>query len=352
MSSSGIWVGIDAGADQSWICAINNRGVSLREARVETSLKAVTEFLSGLKRRRLNKIAIEAGSTGLNLIRGLMAAGYPVAVYETQKLSRFLRVRFNKTDTNDARGLAELARFGETSVSEVHIKSQECQRIRSLLAFRHKLIVQRVMLEGMLRALFRLNGGKLRRGTSITVIDKSVISEVERIKEETGIDLSPDAIPVLAVVKSLRLAILHFEKQIKAWALSNQTCVSFMKIPGVGPICAVAFYTQIEKPERFERPVDVGPYLGLTPKVMQSGTTLKHGRISRQGNKLTRSCLTIAAGIHMQRAPNSRLSIWAKRIRDRASPGKARVALARKLGIAMLAMWKSGTEFDPSLHSE
>jgi transposase len=119
-----------------------------------------------------------------------------------------------------------------------------------------------------------------------------------------------------------------------------------MRMPGVGPLTAVAFHTAIDVPTRFRRSKDVGPYLGLTPTRYQSGEVDHVGRISKCGDRLTRSLLFEAAGVLLSRsrAPSA-LKDWGLAIARRNGYSKARVAVARKLGIIMHRLWIDGTEF-------
>ena len=120
-------------------------------------------------------------------------------------------------------------------------------------------------------------------------------------------------------------------------------------MPGIGPLTAVAFHTAIDTPTRFRRSKDVGPYLGLTPTRYQSGDVDHPGRISKCGDRLTRRLLFEAAGVLLSRsrAPSA-LQAWGHGIARRAGYSKARVAVARKLGIIMHRLWIDGTEFKPT----
>jgi hypothetical protein len=121
-----------------------------------------------------------------------------------------------------------------------------------------------------------------------------------------------------------------------------------MTIPGVGVICALSFYTAIEDPYRFRHSDDVGPYLGLVPKVTESGHSSRHGRITKMGNTMTRTHLIAAAMSLMQQADQDcALRRWALSLAERGGRPKARTALARKLAVIMLSMWKTEQVFEP-----
>jgi transposase len=138
------------------------------------------------------------------------------------------------------------------------------------------------------------------------------------------------------------------DSDLKRVASENEVCRRFMQIPGVGPICALTFYSAVGEPDRFARLTDIGSYFGLTPRLHQSGLTERSGRISKMGNKAARTILVNSSLHFMKYSPaDCELRNWASRIESRRGRGKAKVALARKLAIIMLAMWKTGDPYSP-----
>ena len=133
------------------------------------------------------------------------------------------------------------------------------------------------------------------------------------------------------------------------WRRSSQTMASvggWWEIPGVGPICALSFISAIDEPTRFRRNADVGAYLGMVPKIRQSGESRVSLQISKMGCSMTRADLVSAASSHL-RYSDGTLKVWGVQLKVRAGKGRARVAVARKLAILMLAMWKSSSSYDP-----
>jgi transposase len=342
-----LWVGLDVGEETSFLSAIDAVGGVALARSITTEHAAIVAALEELAPRSIERIAVEASAVAVTLVRKLRGAGYTVLVCETRQTSRYLRVRVNKTDGNDAQGLAEIARLGRSKLARVHVKSVEAQHIRSKLVFRHKLNLHRVACEAMIRSLFRLNGGRFRSSARTATFKCNVETALEQTKAELEIDLSEEILPLLSLSLTMRSTLERIEADLAAWAHAHPVCSKFLEIPGVGPICAISFYSAIEDPTRFERASDVGPFLGLTPVVLQSGKSLRHARISRRGNKLTRTHLTLAASIVILRCRPNRLKLWAQAVAERAGKGKAKVALARKLAVLMLAIWKKDERYDP-----
>lgn len=341
-----VWVGFDVGADELAACAKCNAGLPIAEAVLPATIEGVTSFLEGFDRPEHVTIGLEAGSTGIHLTRKLRERGYTVHVFDTRQASKFLAIRANKTDTNDASGLSDLVRLGRGVVSEVMVKGIECQLLRSKLMLRQKLIQHRMAGEGAIRSAFRLNGGKLDKCYSATSLRRNVLAEINNIREREGFDLSDDIVPVLDICEATRRHLEKIDRALMHMAKNHPICSRFLTIPGVGPITALSFYSSVEDPARFKRNSDVGAYLGLVPRLKQSGTSSVRWGISKMGNSMTRTHLVSAAAAMMrQKGEVGPLRAWADNLRERSNYRRVTTALARKLAVVMMSMWKSGQSF-------
>jgi transposase len=347
MNEPTMYVGLDLGVYELSACIVAYDGELIAEQTFEASCTNVIAFIENHCHGYSKIIGIEAGSTSAGVARKLRELGLSVHVFEARQASKFLAIRRNKTDANDARGIADLVRLGQNTVSKIFIKSVEFQHLRSKLILRETLIRQRMGAEGAIGALIRMNQGRLLRAYSAQDLRYKISKELDRIRLVEAIDLSHDVEPVLCIAESIRNYLKSIDREIKKQAASIDICSQFMKIPGVGPITALSFYSAVEDPYRFHTSADVGPYFGLAPAIKESGDRRRKGGISRMGNVLTRKHLVRAATVMMAQKPDCATYKWAKTLRDRIGPGKARTALARKLAVVMLAMWKSGQPFQP-----
>ena len=345
-----VWVGLDVGVETMACCVVDEDGEIQLERQLPTSAPALRVSLRPY-RRRVSLIALEAGTVTIPLARALLRLGLPVSVFETRQVSKYLKIKQNKTDRNDARGLAEIARTGQSVVAKVFLKDAATQQLRSSLVMRQSLLRMRIVGEGAIRSLISLNGGHMKSADSAKSLRHNVVNEINRLRRVEKIDLSQEIEPVLKVCESLRLCLEHSERTLATLAKQIPVCQRFMQIPGVGPMCALSFYTAIGDPKRFARNSDVGAYLGMTPRLRQSGKTAVRSRISKMGNCMTRSHLVTAAGVHL-RCADTAIRDWGIALRERAGAGRARVAVARKLATAMLAIWKSGSAYEPYFSSE
>ncbi|MBB4101408.1 IS110 family transposase [Sphingomonas kyeonggiensis] len=345
MTAEQCWIGIDAGADTVAICILDSSGNIVSERQSDASAVAISEVLPASRDALV--VGLEAGAAAIHLAKGLRKVGYNVRVLETRHVHAFLGLRQNKSDRNDARGIADILRLGWQSVPEVLVKSERSQRLRSELVLRHRLMQQRMATESAMRGILRVNGGKINRAWSGTHLEKSVVAEIERLRAD-DIDLSEVLLPTLEAVVAVRRTLETITRRLTRIARDDDVCSRLMTVPGVGCISALSFYTAIDDPSRFARNEDVGPYLGLVPKLNQSGQSSRMGRISKRGNQMTRGHLVSAAKVLMQLSKQDNdLRHWAIDLKRRAGPSKARVALARKLAVVLLAIWKAGTVFDP-----
>jgi transposase len=345
MAKTSLWIGIDAGADDLSLCGTDDNGNVVFQHSCATKAAMVHNLLKRDK-RRIQLIAIESGSSGTTLTRSLRKLGYPVAVFEARQASKFLAIRRNKTDKNDARGLADLARLGRATVSEVRVKSLECERMRSTLMMRQKLVQLRVTMEGALRSLVRLNGGRLKSSSTLAAFQRNVEAEIARMRRVDQIDLRESTAPLVALSVATRGYVETLDKGLREEADDNSVCRRFMEIPGVGPLTALSLFSSIEDPHRFRRSADVGAFFGLVPTVRESGQLTTKRRISKAGDKLTRTLLTTAAQHHVQWA-NTAISAWAQGLSKRLGKRGVQVAVARKLAVTMVALWKADANYEP-----
>jgi len=342
-----LWAGLDVGVETTSLCVVDAAGTPLHECVCRTDLKEVVSQLRFLRRRRRARVGIEAGS-GIALARGLRNLGYSVDIYETRQLSKFLRVRRNKTDATDARGIAEAGRIG-AFISKVYLKDIECQTLQSWLTIRRHIIRQRVSATNLLCRQIEYYGGRVSRPNNLTRLRGAVRDELKKVFGTSTSEAAAELKFLLSVCEHLMVHEYETDSRLRRLAKSNELCRRFMTIPGVGPICALSFYATVGEPGRFTRSSDVGPYLGLTPQVHESGLTSRKGHISKMGNSATRCLLVQSANLFMRHSqPDCTLRRWVEQLERRRSRGAARVALARKLATIMIAMWRSGEAYQPT----
>jgi transposase len=284
------------------------------------------------------KLGIETGAMTPWLVHELRDLGFDVVCLDARHARAALKMRINKTDQNDAEGLAQIVRTGW--YRSVHVKSFESHRARAVLGARTQLVGMTTRLSNHIRGILKTFGllpGAMRG----LPFDRKV-----EVLLEGRSDVAPIVRPMLVAWRHLRVQVAAFDKAIRAMARTSAAARLLMSVPCISVLSALAYVSTVEDPSRFSRSRSVGAHLGLTPRQYQSGEVDRSGRISRCGDILTRTLMYEAAGVILSRVKTaSSLRDWAAAIARRSGPGKARVALARKLSVILHSMWRSGEPF-------
>ena len=286
----GYFAGLDVSLEEAAICIVDGAGKEqssafseiVREARAASEPEALVMFF-GACGMAMERVGLEACSVAAWLHGGLTAAGLPAVCIEARQAKAALAAMPNKTDRNDARGLAQIMRTGWYRA--VHVKSPSCRTWRAWLAARRLLLNKRRDVENGIRALLREAG--LRLGTP----SRKDFPACARELAAGDPVLEALAEPLLGVVEAMDTQAETLTKQVLDEVKGEPICRQLMTVPGVGPLTALAFRATLDRPDRFRRPRDVGAHLGLTPKRYQSGETDVQGRISRCGDELARTAL-------------------------------------------------------------
>jgi transposase len=253
-----------------------------------------------------------------------------------------------KTDRLDARTLARLLWSGE--LESVWMPDERCRVLRRRLARREQLVRSRSRAKNEIHAvlqrrlqgkppcsdLFGVKGRRWLAGLELPV--------EERESVEAGIRQVEFLDAEIAAVKRL------IAQQALAWPEIRR----LMTVPGVNLICAATFIAAVGDPRRFLTSRKLVAYLGLDPRVRQSGEApARSGRISKRGSASARWALVEAAwSVVLQPGP---LHAFYDRTRARRGHGKAIVATARKLAILFWCMLTRGQDYahqQPSLTAQ
>jgi transposase len=331
------FAGLDVSVKETSVCIVDDAGKIVREARVASEPEALLQVLTNTI-YRFKRVGLEAGPLSQWLYSVLAEAGLPVICVETRHMRAVLKAQINKTDRNDARGIAQMMRVG--LYRPVHVKTLRSQKLRILLTHRKLLQSKAIALENDLRATLRNFG--LKVGMVGTVKFEGRVKElVENVP-----DVAVLVEPLLVVRRVLReqLGILH--RRLLATVRDDDVCRRLMTVPGVGAVVALTYRATVDVPARFRNSKAVGAVLGLTPSRYQSGESDRIGRISRCGDEMARMMLYEAAQSMLVRSAKwSWLKAWAMKIARHRGIKKAIVALARRLAVVMHRIWVDGTEF-------
>ena len=331
------YAGLDVSLEQTSVCIVHAQGEIIGETKVPSHPEDLVRHLRSVE-HPITRVGLEAGPLSQWLHAGLVAAGFETVLLETRHVKAALSAMTVKTDRRDARGIAQLLRLGW--YRPVHAKSVNAQEVRSLLTARKLIQAKLLDLESGIRGVLRgfgLKVGRISRGR-FEVRIRELVDGHAMLETVIG--------SMLAARAALQQEFARLHRELLSLVRADPVCRQLMSVPGVGAIVAITFKSGVDDPTRFRRSRDVGPHFGLTPRKYQSGELDVTGSISKVGDRMVRTALYEAASVMLTRSARmSALKSWAMGVARRRGTKKARVALARKLGVMLHRMWVDGTSF-------
>jgi len=334
-----IFAGLDVGDYETAVCVLDASARVILEERIASDAKVIASLLKPY-RRTLGGVGIEAGTTASRLYKDLERRKYPMVCLDPWHAHAALVVQRNKTDRADAKGLALLVSRG--LYTKAHVKSNDAQALRFLLAARKALKRRVIELQLTLRSAGKLFGAVVdMRNRRIRGVKWSRYA-----KHALAIDAAAALIRACSALQTeLAVIDLAMEKMAKA----DPVCRRLMTMPGVGPITALTFKAAVDDPSRFKSSRTVAAYFGLTPRRHQSGIIDIGGHISRRGDGTVRETLYVAASTMLNvTKKETRLRTWGLALKERRGFKFAAVACARRMAVIMHRMWVTETDFDPA----
>ncbi len=288
-------------------------------------------------------VVFETGPLSTWFYHALTAEGVPAICIEARHAQKVLNETLNKTDANDADGLAQLAEAG--FYKAVRVKSFDAMMARTLVAAREQLLYISTQLGNQIRGLMKTFGLIIPKGKGWVFDD-----DVRKLLDGNN-ELAKIILPLLEAWHDIRKRAADLGRQLLIVARRSEATKLLMTIPGIGAVTAVSYVTAIESPKNFRTSRSVGAWLGLTTRRYQSGEVDYDGHISRRGDNRLRGLLYEAATVLLTRTSTrteSSLKRWGLKLRERLGFKRAAVAVARKLAVIMHSMLKTGEVFNAS----
>ena len=332
------YIGLDVSMKKTFICVINELGKMIHEGSENTDPHLIIDYLSKLSLEEM-VVGFESGALTPYLITGFKERAIDAVCMDARKLSPILALKVNKTDKNDARGIAEALRAG--MYTRVHCKPEESITRAILLTSRRALIEQQTHLKNTVRGL--LKGYGIRLGAiSAKKFAAAVMKQIESFQEIVILSLKS----LLDAFDKLVEEIGKIDKKMLEVASQDREVRRFMTVPGIGPVTALTYKTEIFDASRFKESRSVGAYLGMTPTQYASGETQKQGKTSKCGSKELRFLLVEAGIVILTRSKKwSRLKAWGLKIMRKKGLKKAAMAVGRKLAVIMHRMMLEEKDF-------
>ena len=299
-----------------------------------------------VKEVRPDRVVIEVCNIAGWVCDRLRGMGIEVQVANTNDDAWRWRKVKKKNDRRDALKVAQLSAVNQ--IREVYVPQIEVRQWRALIAFRQQLVRRRGAIKNHIRDLLVSEGQLLPRGGKCwTQMGMARLEEMARPLTEIGIDeLWRGQLGIeLRQLREVQQELAATEEKLDAIAADDPRIKLLRTIPGVGPRLAEAIVSLIDRPGRFRKASEVSAYVGMVPKELDSGETVRRGPITKQGSRLVRSLLVEVAWAGLRYNP------WVRETYQRISGGKksrkkvAIVAVGRRLLVRCWAMLRDGTSW-------
>lgn len=260
-----------------------------------------------------------------------------------------------KTDRVDALKLARLSAVNQLPLVEVPTKV--VREWRSLIQYRQTLVARRTAIKNTIRSILNRQAIAMPSGRSgWTNAFRKTLNRLAGAGDDMAVfwaSLEPEQwwrgqlAEELRQLREVDCSISSVEKQLDAYAAKNQAAKRLRSAPGIGPRLSEIVVATIDDPHRFKNGKQVAAYAGLVPRVFQSGSVDRKGRITGAGNRYLRSMLVEVSWLGLRTNP------WMKQVFDRVCRGCpsrrkiAIVAVARRLLIWCWAMMRDDRNWDP-----
>ena len=333
-------IGMDVSDRKIQVCIMTKSGVNpkiVKEMTIPTTKEGLQKFLSSQDKNA--PVVFETGTHCRWMNKVAESMGFKVYVANPCRL-RMITESKTKNDINDARTLARIALSDPGMLHPVKLREAEHQKMLNLHEMRNLLIKQRSGMIVQMRFIAKSMGFRIPK-TSTKYFHK-----MDTTLWPT--EFRDIAWPMLKNLEQLDITIKTYEKKIRELAETptfKAQVDRLMEIHYVG-LCAATGFIAVTggDMDRFERPRDIGPWLGLSPKQDQSGEIDKQCHITKAGSPFLRRLLVECAQMIVRDgAIETDLKIKGMRICSRGAKiakRKAITAVARSLAVLMVAMLK------------
>lgn len=333
--------GLDIGDKFIHICVLGEDNEVEEQTKIRASQAGVRGWATG---RRETLAILEVGTHSRWVAEVLGECGVAPLVANARHL-RLIYGRDNKTDRTDAEILARVGKLDPILLHAVSHRGRKAQEHLAIVRARNTLVEARAKLVNHIRGVVKGFGTRLP-SCSTEAFAKPGMAEI--LPKE----LLPALEPLLDCIAKMTARIQGYDREITRLGREEyQETQNLQAVCGVGPLVALAFVLTIEDPNRFAHVRSIGAFLGLVRKLDQSGDQDKQLGITKAGDIYLRKLLVQSA--HHILGPfgkDSDLRRWGLKLAERGgrrSKQRAVVAVARKLAVLLLTLWKTGEEYHP-----
>lgn len=333
-------IGCDLGDKFSELFIITGDAKTGTRERVATTKAAMKKFF----KRQPAHVIIENGTHSRWCSFLLTDLGHQVTVANPRHV-RLISKSQSKNDKKDAELLARLGRADVTLLSPITHRADGTQADLAVPKARDALVRCRTKVVNQVRGLVKSFGLRLP-SCEAAGFHRRVVKEIPE-------SLKPAVDPLLKALEAIGEQIKKFDETIKEMAKRYPDVEIVSQVSGVGVLTAMVFLLTLEDKTRFKKSRQVGAFLGLRPRQDQSGDTDKQLSITKAGDPFLRRLLVGSANYILGPfGEDSELRQWGLKLAGpKGTSGRARarakVAVARKLGVLMHRLWVTGENYQP-----
>jgi transposase len=285
------------------------------------------------------KVAFEACREGWVVHDKLVEWGHEPLMLDTTRVRQLgIGQHRRKNDRIDAETIARALEVGRLALA--HVLSPHRRELRLQLSVRRALVETRAQYVTTLRGLLRARGQKLATCRTSHVVEQL---------RQTPLDATTRGLvaPLVTALELLTPQIALVETKLLQLCAKEPVIERLGTAPGVALIVAASFVSVIDEAKRFRDAHQVQAYLGLVPS---EETSIKRrlGAITKQGNRYLRALLVEAAQCVFRLRADDPLKRWALAVEQRRGRNIATIAVARRLAGILWAMWRDGSNYDPT----
>jgi transposase len=335
-------LGLDLGDRTTQWCLVGDRGV-VKDGSVPTDAASLRKACEIAMSRGAERVVMEVGTHSPWVSRELASLGIEVVVADPYAV-KLIWSAGRKSDRRDAQVLARLGRADIELLHPVQHRGAQAQADLSLLRSRAQLVEVRTCLVNHVRGSCKSLGVRLPKCSTEsfhTMVADLIPAELKKAQGA-----------VLESIAQLSLKIKELEVEIHRMCKEAYPETKHLtQVTGVGPITALTFVLTVEQPSRIVQTRNVGAYFGLVPGCSQSGNRDPELHITKRGDEdMRRLLVSCAQYILGPFGPDTDLRRFGERLQakgGKAAKRRAVVAVARKLAILLLSLWRSGQTYEP-----
>lgn len=313
------FVGLDIHKNYTKAVVVNGRGKTLMQREFSNEPVEFDRFTGELDKNA--KIVMEASSCWQYIYDYLDDAGFNIKLAHPLKTKAIASARI-KTDAIDAKILADLLRAD--LIAESYVPLSYVRKEHNIVRHRTSLVRIKTLIKNKVHAILIRHGIKYEFSDAFGRAGMECLYPLN-LPEEDRVAMDH----YLSIMDFIDKKVEESEEIVEILCKKNPQARLLTSMPGIGHYSALLIMSEIADIRRFKKPKQLCSYAGLVPSTYQSGNTLRHGRITKQGSRWLRWILTQCAMVAIAR--DDVLRTFYTRVAKRRGKKAAMVATARKM---------------------